>query len=97
MNPGRRKMDQQQFEASVNGWEEIWMEERAGREEEMAGWEKGIAHERMTRRRWLHVEKNASCKALQKPTGISLVVLLFHFTKSKIANYCRGAVFLLGI
>jgi len=23
MNPSRRKMDQQQFEASVNGWEEI--------------------------------------------------------------------------
>jgi len=70
-------MDQQQFEASVNGWEEIWMEGRAGTEEEMAGWEKGIARERMTRRRWLHVEKNASRKALQKPTGISFVVFFF--------------------
>ena len=97
MNPGRGKMDQQQFEATVHGWEEIWMEERARTEEEMTGWEKGTACERMTRRRWLHVEKNAPCKALQKPTGISLVVLLFHFTKSKIANYCKGAVFLLGI
>jgi len=68
------------------------MEERARTEEEMAGWEKGTACERMTRRRWLHVEKNASRKALQKPTGTSFVVL-FYFTKSKIANYWRGAVF----
>ena len=25
-------MDQQQFKASINGWEEIWMEERVGTE-----------------------------------------------------------------
>ena len=73
------------------------MEERARTEEEMAGWEKGTACERMTRRRWLHVEKNASRKVLLKPTGISLVVLLFYFAKSKITNYWRGEVFLLSI
>jgi len=58
-------MDQQQFKASVNGWEEIWMEERAGMEEEMAGWEKGIARERLMRRRQLRAEKNASREATE--------------------------------
>ena len=65
MNPGRGKMDQQQFEATVHGWEEIWMEERAETEEEMAGWEKGIARERLMRRRRLRAEKNASREATE--------------------------------
>jgi hypothetical protein len=65
-------MEQQQFKASINGWEEIWMEERAG------------------------TEKNATREA-KKPTMISLVGLLFHFAKSKIANYWRWTIFLLDI
>ena len=41
------------------------MEERAGMEEEMAGWEKGIARERLMRRRRLCAEKNASREATE--------------------------------
>ena len=72
------------------------MEERAGREEEMAGPEKGIERERKMRRRRLRTEKNTSHEATETD-WISLVGLLFHFAKSKITNYWRWTIFLLGI